>query len=295
MSEKVIYFGDHRNKKTGYLSNVYMKPFKLEDKLWWSVEHYMQAKKFSSNEYEELIRKAPTVYLAKLLASDEVSSKKGFSMRSGYSKMVNNLLETSIRAKFSTPHLKEKLLDTGDASLKCKNHPELGTILENVRKSFSPEEEMKNNKIRIDAKDISPPTKKTKQFVMALIYMIKKIARYECCKNLHPEMTEDALYTLFPMLDVPYLTQIRVISKIPWTYIYHNLPNYKALYEYVNKCINSYDISISISAAYKWYSSSPENIKEYIHSQLKNVKTLDVLFLKKKRYYRNYKVYKYSK
>lgn len=62
-----IYFHDPRDPETGFLSNFYRVPFRLDGLEWPTVEHYYQAQKFEDIVYCERIRLAATPREAKNL------------------------------------------------------------------------------------------------------------------------------------------------------------------------------------------------------------------------------------
>ena len=139
----MLQFYSENDPNFGYLSNLFckkhMKQFNLEidGKKWNSVEHYFQAQKFLGTdntdyiEYADLIQKASTPYIAKILASQKITGgytwrvklntiiqkykEKGVSIRPDWDIIKNDVMLKAVYAKFQqNTTLKDKLILTGD-------------------------------------------------------------------------------------------------------------------------------------------------------------------------------------
>jgi N-glycosidase YbiA len=95
-------------------SNLAPYPIELEGKVWGSVEHYFQFKKYEKTDpqYARKIRNAATPKDAKKLSLQNDKYPPGWEEDSV------NLLKVAVRKKFeSYPQLKNLLLSTGDEEL----------------------------------------------------------------------------------------------------------------------------------------------------------------------------------
>jgi ribA/ribD-fused uncharacterized protein len=136
--------------KTPYkeFNNYHKVNMTIDGKVWPTVEHYFQAMKFPANpELQEQIRLAKTPALAKTLG------RKGSPMRDDWETYRMEVMEKALRAKFSNPEMKAKLLGTKDAILreaspqdnfwgigrKKKGANHLGKLLMKIRGEMSQE------------------------------------------------------------------------------------------------------------------------------------------------------------
>lgn len=100
-----------RTPEWAFLSNFYHAPFELGGKKYPTVEHYYQSRKTLNPHYAEKIISAPTPALARKLG-------RKCPLRPDWERIKVKVMEDAVRAKFTqNPHLKEKLLATGDAEL----------------------------------------------------------------------------------------------------------------------------------------------------------------------------------
>jgi ribA/ribD-fused uncharacterized protein len=123
--KNIITFGG-KEGAFGCFSNEYPADIELEGKLWPSVEHYYQAKKFyeTDDEYMEEIRKAETVEEAKRLGNDR---SKAYLIRKNYHGEKLDYVYKAIYQKFKAyPHMKKILLST-DPKYICQ-HDENDTV-----------------------------------------------------------------------------------------------------------------------------------------------------------------------
>ncbi|MDG3007072.1 NADAR family protein [Paludisphaera mucosa] len=130
----------------GWLSNFSAHAFSLDDRLWPTVEHYFQARKFADREIQEHIRAAKTPQQARKMGRD-----RSLPIRPDWEEVKVDVMTRVLRAKFSQhPRLKAALLATGDAPLlheSTRDHfwgcnragkggNRLGRILMDLRESF---------------------------------------------------------------------------------------------------------------------------------------------------------------
>ena len=111
MNAPITFFADD-NGDYSELSNL--SPYGFTDDaglVWPSVEHYMYGHKFT-NEYREQIRTARSAKKAKLIADAHLGS-----VRPDWKNVMDEVMLTALRLKFSQPEMRKKLLETGDRDL----------------------------------------------------------------------------------------------------------------------------------------------------------------------------------
>ena len=113
MSEKQVINFYSTKDAYGCFSNFAAYPFKINNKIWKTSEHYFQAQKFAGTEHEEELR---------LVASPMVVARMGRSrqrpLRKDWEITKDDIMREALRAKFTqNEELKKILLDTGDAEL----------------------------------------------------------------------------------------------------------------------------------------------------------------------------------
>ena len=115
--KKTILF-DRKSKDFGCFSNFSPFPINIRGKVWPTVEHYFQSRKFYDAGYQELIQLAPSPKMAKKMGND-----RSRPIRPDWDETKEDFMWEALYAKF-TQHedLKKKLLSTGDAIL-CEHAP----------------------------------------------------------------------------------------------------------------------------------------------------------------------------
>lgn len=114
MEKNKIYFYTVK-EKYGFLSNFSPHSIYLESKIWPTVEHWFQAKKFEgiNDKYVEKIRKASSPFQAK-----QLGNTLEIPIRPDWEDIKESIMKQGLIAKFTQhPDLKKKLLDTGDSEL----------------------------------------------------------------------------------------------------------------------------------------------------------------------------------
>lgn len=97
----------------GWMSNFSYYPIKLGGRTWPTSEHYFQAQKFAGTEYEERIRRMPSVDEAARLGRN-----RRLPLRRDWNAVKEQVMLEALRAKFTQhPELREALLATDDAKL----------------------------------------------------------------------------------------------------------------------------------------------------------------------------------
>lgn len=102
----------------GFLSNFHRCPQVVSSE--WGPhqyptnEHYYQAMKAKSKEVHDWIASAPSPYLAMKAGR---MLRKGKEFRDNWDNMSVGIMLNGLRAKFEDPHLRNRLLATGDAVL----------------------------------------------------------------------------------------------------------------------------------------------------------------------------------
>jgi len=98
----------------GFLSNFHRCPQVVDGIEYPTNEHYYQSMKTYDLKIRQWIASAPNPYLAMVAGREVLNSKYGVSIEewSGYK---IDIMKHGLRAKFSDPHLRNRLLATGDA------------------------------------------------------------------------------------------------------------------------------------------------------------------------------------
>ena len=319
--QKTINFSDPRDSRTGFLSDGSKYSFILDEKRWPTVEHYIQAKKFEGTQYVEEIRGAPTVYQATRLAkpreilfindSGKISKKIAYgkngeyNIRKDWGKCHSSILKEAISAKFTqNKRLTKRLLDTRDAHLVDEKNPMTGIILEKVRS------ELRKNKSESSSissryndsynsthiKDFKSPSMSSqeKQFVIGVITISKRISEMEGWDKIFKEMIEDVTYILTSDKEEikNILNYINSFYKIPWTKIYHDLPNTYEIIHEIQEIFDGVDNSqgsqyFTVAAILRWFSleSTPVQ-KKNMFKRIKRSSTIHISIPKVQRMYR---------
>ncbi len=100
--------------KYGFLSNFYPAKIKINGLEYATTEHYFQSMKFTDMKIREKIKTAPTPGLAKKWT-------RKYKKRKDWYNISVNVMERALRAKFSIPKFRKKLLATGDMLLQEGN------------------------------------------------------------------------------------------------------------------------------------------------------------------------------
>ncbi len=315
--QKIITFSNPKDYRTGFLSNASNYGFILDDKRWPTVEHFIHAKKFDGTQYEEEIRVAPTVHQVKRMATERriiffdkatdkilrrkiygsPSHQEVYYIREDWGAVESIFLEQALRAKFmQNRRLQQRLLDTHDATLIDESNSLTGKILEHVRTNFK----KKISKSLVESipletiKDLCSATltAKDKKLIRGLIGLALRISKLEGWDKIHQEMIEDALSNLVPAQIINY---IKSTTGVSWTVIYRDLPNYEQMINEIYKIFKRHDPSqenqisstVFIAAIVRWVKiKATSSQKEELYNKLKNVKTLNIVFPKQKRWYR---------
>ena len=122
-----------------WLSNFHRHAMEIDGWLWSTVEHFYQAAKTLDKEEKEGIWEAPT--------PSEAKRRGGIAtLRPDWEQFKEEVMLTALRAKFSDPDLRLKLLDTGDSRLEeasptdmywgNKGKNRLGILLMQVREEL---------------------------------------------------------------------------------------------------------------------------------------------------------------
>lgn len=145
LEKKTILFYGHTNLY-GEFSNFYPSPIILQEKTYPTVEHYFQSMKFMDEKYKEQIQQAKNPTLAK-----QLGQSRNIPLRADWEQIKDQIMYEGLMAKFTQlPHLKQKLLETGNYFL-IENAPsdyywgcgrngkgknKLGQLLMRVRKEI---------------------------------------------------------------------------------------------------------------------------------------------------------------
>lgn len=99
--------------RNSFLSNFYIYPMRWRDIILQSSEHAYQGEKAADDLDREMIYQAATPAAAKRLGSP----KKLKHIVPDWDSIKDGIMLLVLRAKFSDPELREKLLATGDQEL----------------------------------------------------------------------------------------------------------------------------------------------------------------------------------
>ncbi|MHA1728009.1 MAG: NADAR family protein [Promethearchaeota archaeon] len=109
--EKLI---DKFRGKYHFLSNFYLSPIEIDEESYPSVEHYFQCMKTTDDLEKQRIKVELKPSKAKQLGRE-------LTLRPDWELIKIEIMEKALRSKFKIPELKEKLLDTGTATLQEGN------------------------------------------------------------------------------------------------------------------------------------------------------------------------------
>jgi ribA/ribD-fused uncharacterized protein len=110
----IIRFFDQK-EEYGEFSNFYSAPIKYQNKLYPTSEHLYQALKFiydgaskDSLEYGELIRKAKTPNISKILAGQKTGG--GYKWRTDLNPIIKDYLERGVKLREDWEQVKDKIM-----------------------------------------------------------------------------------------------------------------------------------------------------------------------------------------
>jgi predicted NAD-dependent protein-ADP-ribosyltransferase YbiA (DUF1768 family) len=294
--KRCIYI-DIKDSRTSFLSNDSIYPFELDNKIWPSVTHYVEAKKFEGTQLEEQIRAAPTIFEIKKLTrgrpkymNDDYKIVYGKKLDDVYDYRrdidIKAILEKSIKAKLSSyPFLTKKLLDLKNTNIIDPSNEHTGTILENIRDKKEVVKVPSDKTTDIDTPDLSTDELTVVKKIISMAIKIKKIEQQ---KHIYPEMIEDVLYNIIP---ADYNEVINFIEETPWNVIYRDMPTFERLVMTINKLFSKKDKeqkkqiknSAYIGSFIKYCRSrkSIESIKKFLE------KDIDLKLVPTARWYRN--------
>jgi len=311
MNRKII-FDKPDNIKTGFLCNNFYSYFYLDGVNWYSVEHYLTAKKFQGTAFEELLSKTRTIEELRRLTKPKVVMKNkngkiyktktygrgkyihhNFDISQNWKDEYFNLIRRATFAKFSqNKNLQNLLKKTKNYTLVCKNDKYLGQILEEIRDKLNNSKSIQDIKINW-SKDY--PFKNVhsddKNILENVFNLCLKIMVFENCGKIYYEMVKDALINFIPK-DVYHgyenFTK-QFMKEIDWTYFYTSLPNYQNLLEYIENEIqnnNFEDVSKSSLIIFTflfWINHKYKYKNIFID---RNIKDEDIILSKGSRRYR---------
>ena len=244
--KRCIYI-DIKDSRTSFLSNDSIYPFELDNKIWPSVTHYVEAKKFEGTQLEEQIRVAPTIFQIKRLTrgrpkymNDDYKIVYGKKLDDVYDYRrdidIYSIVEKSIKAKLSShPFLTKKLLDLKNTNIIDPSNEYTGIILENIRDKKKEVALSKREAIDIDKSDLYMDELTVVKKIISMAIKIKKIEHQE---HIYPEMIEDVLYNIIPN---DYGEVINFIEETPWNIIYRDMPTFERLVMTINKLFSKKD------------------------------------------------------
>lgn len=99
-----------KSEEYACLSNFHVAPFKLDGKSWPTVEHFFQAAKSLDECDQERIRLLATPGKAK-------AAGRKVLLRPDWERVKEGVMLRALKAKFSDPALRARLLETGEAVL----------------------------------------------------------------------------------------------------------------------------------------------------------------------------------
>ena len=280
-----IEFGDHRHRRTGYLSNAARYSFILENKEWPSVEHYVCAQLFAGEPLEEELRRSPSPWHLHFLVRGKRSScEKDGRVVKKYLNYISRRKQLwyhkSITNKFfQNQIIMGRLLNTGNAILIDVTCPYTGPILEKIRDQCRQERFQKKfmySKQELetspDVKDISNASLTPEDFAVinGLINAAWETVKKANKKCIYVEFIENTLSELYPKraMFIIMLYQTRSPQMIEQMPYFSNI--IKQIYEIFRKQdpYQEYDLSGSylIGEVLRWRKiyASPSEADQFL-------------------------------
>lgn len=93
-----------------FLSNFHRSPMMIDGRLYGTNEHYFQSRKSTDPKWQVKIQMAKTPGEAKRLG-------RACPLRGDWEQVKEGVMYFGLQQKFSTPWLRQKLLETGDQEL----------------------------------------------------------------------------------------------------------------------------------------------------------------------------------
>ncbi|MBL4653781.1 MAG: hypothetical protein JKY53_13105, partial [Flavobacteriales bacterium] len=215
-----------------------------------------------------------------------------------------SLLQEGIRAKFTqNKRLSRRLLDTRDAKLVDEKNPLTGTALKKVRDELRKSNTESSSISTLDSfnsdkiKDLKSTTlsSQEKKFVIRVISIAKRISEMEGWDKIFKEMIEYVVYILSSNKKeiTGFFNYINFFYKIPWTEIYHDLPNTYEIIHEIQETFQEIDNSkgsqryITIVAMLNWVNiEATIDQKKNIYKKIRRADTLHISIPKVQRWYR---------
>lgn len=113
---KEIRFYGRRYAAYRFMSNFYACTLLLDGKVWSTVEHYYQAMKTNIESEQEMIRLAHSPGDAKKWGGPPEHGGK-ITIREDWNHVKEDVMRKALREKFADAHLRQKLMETEDATL----------------------------------------------------------------------------------------------------------------------------------------------------------------------------------
>lgn len=113
MTEEINFYS--RKPLFGFLSNFHRCPQTVDGKIYPTNEHYYQSMKTEDPKIQYWIQTAPSPYLA--MKAGRECLRPGKELRDDWEEIKLDIMLKGLRAKFSDPHLRNRLLATEDAIL----------------------------------------------------------------------------------------------------------------------------------------------------------------------------------
>jgi len=311
--EKEIIVTNATNRKYGFMSNSSRYEFELGGKRWPTVEHYVLAKKFEGTRFEDVIRKSPTVYQARILARGKVSISNGervdrsygnegeYRIKSDWKYNRTKLMKRAIDAKFSqNPRLMERLIKTWGYNILVNGEPETGNLLVEVRDSHSKLASQKNGKLKSVKRQKDFPkdvmTIVDKKIIKAVIDLGVEISKYTGWDGrINDIVLTDALDNLIESKTI-VKNITHMADDLEILFGEAKLPKQKLIVEEIQKILSRVDPlqnhyvgdSYLLSSMLKYYKFelNPSQKSKFMN-RLKNIKKIDIVLDRSYRFRRN--------
>jgi predicted NAD-dependent protein-ADP-ribosyltransferase YbiA (DUF1768 family) len=271
----VIDYRSVRDPLTGFLNNDSATSFVLDEKRWPSVTHYVEAKKFEGTHFEDIIRRAPTVFQARRLTkeksifnvNEDGSTSKvrvygignNYYMRDDWKTSYPQILEEGIRAKFDqNSNLRKYLIETGTYKLQGGDSL-TDNILTKLRNQYQREFNFNNLPLvertvykSFDFKDypykplqLSDGENDIVVFIIQLIKKLQTTAKLKDNDNLY----KIAIYNLTPdkKVALKLIDYVNLFETADKKEIKVRMPNFRKLVNLIHEVISEEDVTQKFS------------------------------------------------
>lgn len=293
---KQIIIDDPKDNSVGFMSNASYYGFRLNDKWYITMEHYITSQKFTGTTFEDTLLNTPTIPKLRMLSQGRVATiRKGNGMRK---KILYGDLDCTIRsdwddkmpeiyleglvAKFEqNKHLIPRLVSTGNARLVVVSDPITGQILEMLRSRY------KNKKVNVTPlsyhTDIPNNLHDTEEALLRKLFTLTNIIRLlECSAKIYVDMVKDTLYNVLPGNKKENEAIIGTITtwckNTTYSNIYKSMPRCKSTMEFIETLYSEhflkhidYDVVLFLVGVMIFIKSNDANLFEVMNDKVSHL------------------------